>query len=299
MTAFAMNRNYFPGKAIGNDGYIGAIIDKHAWADKTKSPRIIFTGGSSVCFGIDSKMVEQHTGMPVVNMGLNGSLGLEFILNQAKYIARPSDVVILSVEYYLSKEGSYKFKKEAERLYPPAGTFFEHSIKNRLNDFFIEDLQHNFHITFMHLMGRKTREFPKNVVYSRSSFNENGDVVRNFDPHPSHEFVNKFVLDYQVNPDIPLLNDFKEFADKKGIKVYFVYPPLDAAVYKPKEKVISKIAQEYAEEMKIKTLNTPQDALLPDSLFYDNEYHLIPAGRKARTEHVLQLMKAHNIVPIK
>lgn len=299
LLAFIMNRNYFPGKATGNDGYIGAIVDKHAYADKTKSPRIIFSGGSSLAFGIDSKMIAQKTGLPVVNLGLNGSLGLEFILNQARYVAKPADIVIVSVEYYLSKEGSYKFKKEAERLYPPAGKFFEHTINQRLNDFFIEDLKHNFYITFSHLTGRKLREFPKNVVYSRSSFNENGDVVRNFDPQPSHDFIDKFSLNYMANPDLPLLNSFKEYADKNKIRVYFLYPCLDEAVYKPVAAVINRIADEYKNEMKIQTLNKPIDSVFPDSLFYDTEYHMIPKGREIRTRKILEILKTQHIVPVK
>lgn len=296
---FIMNRNYFPAKATGNDGYIGAIVDKHAYADKTKAPRIIFCGGSATAFGVDSKMIEQKTGLPVVNMGLNGSLGLEFILNQAKYVARPSDIVIVSVEYNLSAEGSYKFKKEAVRIYPPAANFFSQSISQRVSDFFVEDFQHNFHITFANLTGKKLREFPKNVVYSRSSFNENGDVVRNFDPHPSHDFLKKFELPHIPNPDIAPLNSFKTFADKNKIRVYFLYPPLDAEAYNKKQHVVGLIEEEYQKGMHIPMLNKPVDAILPDSLFYDTEYHLNMAGKKIRTEKILELLKGKNIVPVK
>lgn len=296
---FIMNRNYYPNKAKGNDGYIGAIVDKHAYADKTKSPRILMIGGSSVAFGIDSKMLEQRTGLPVVNMGLNGSLGLEFILNQARYIARPSDIVILSVEYNLSKEGSYKFKKEAERLYPPAGNFFEHTIQQRLNDFFVEDFQRNFAITYAHLTGKKIKPFPKNVVYSRSSFNENGDIVRNFDPHPNHDFTSKVKLNEIENPDLPLLNEFKKFADEKKIRTYFLYPCFDREVYNRNKKVVDRIEKEYKDDLKIPMLNTSADAVYPDSLFYDNEFHLNMEGKKIRTEHLVELLKKNNVVAIK
>ena len=299
LLVFIMNRNYFPAKAKGNDGYIGAIVDKHAYADKTKTPRIIFVGGSATAFGIDSKMIEQQMGMPVINMGLNGSLGLEFILNQARYIARPTDIVIVSVEYNLSTEGSYKFKKEAVRLYPPAGKFFSRTPGQRINDFFIADFQQNFHVTFARLTGGKLPEFPKNVVYSRSSFNENGDVVRNFDPHPSHDFLDKFELPHIANPDIAPLNSFKAFADENKIRVYFLYPPLDVEAYQKKKHVVSLIEQEYKDGMHIPALNNAVSALLPDSLYYDTEYHLNMAGKKVRTQKILQLLKEKNIVPVK
>ncbi|OOQ59491.1 hypothetical protein [Mucilaginibacter pedocola] len=296
---FILNRNYFPAKAKGNDGYVGAIVDKHAYADKTKSPRIIFCGGSSTAFGVDSKMVEQRTGLPTVNMGLNGSLGLEFILNQARYIARPSDIIILSVEYNLSTEGSYKFKKEAARLYPPAANFFSRTISQQLNDFFIFDFQHNFKTTYTNLTGGKLPEFPKNVVYSRSSFNENGDIVRNFDPHPSHDFLEKFELPHIPNADIDPMNSFKAFADEHNIKVYFVYPPLDDKAYEAKKRVVGIIQREYEDGLRIPMLDNAADAILPDSLFYDTEYHLTMAGKKVRTERLLELFKKKGVVAVK
>lgn len=300
LAVFLMNRNYFPGKAKGNDGYIGAIVDKHAYADKTKAPRIILTGGSSLAFGIDSKMIEKHTGRPVINLGLNGSLGLDFMLNQTRYVMRPTDIVILSAEYYLSKEGSYKFKKEAERIYPPAGKFFDHSLKQRLTDFFVEDFQRNFHITFLNLTGGKLPTFSKNVVYSRSSFNENGDIIRNFEPHPSHDFLTKVNGDYQEVLDIELINKFIEDANKKNVTVYFLFPCLDEVIYKKKAAAIAEVSEKYYQEMKVKKfLNKPEDSVFPDSLFYDTEYHLAPKGRQVRTERLVELLRKHKIVPMR
>lgn len=296
LLAFAMNRNYFPTKAMGSDGYIGAMVDKHTYAEKMKSPRIIFVGGANVAFGIDSKAIAAATGLPVVNMGLNASFGLDFMLNEAKAIARPKDIIIISPEYFLSVDGDYKFKKEAERMYPPAGKYFNHTPSQFLHDFFIDDLQHNFFITFSNLTGHPTRKFPTNVVYSRTSFNENGDVVRNFDPHPSHEFLKKVVIDYQKNLDIAPLNSFKEFADTHHIKTYFLYPCLDEQIYKSRIKVIEAIHRDFKKEMKIELLNTPEDSVFPDSLFYDTEYHLTLKGKQLRGEKIIRLLKGKMII---
>jgi hypothetical protein len=295
LLVFAMNRNYFPTKAMGSDGYLGAMVDKHAYAAKLASPRIIFAGGSNVAFGTDSKSIQNATGLPVVNMGLNASLGLEFMLNELRDIARPNDIVVISPEYYLSVYGDYKFKKEAQRIYPPAGKYFKQTPAQFLHDFFIDDLQKKFYITFSHLTGHQIRHFPTNVVYSRGSFNQNGDVVRNFAPHPSHDFLKKFVLDYQKNPDIPLLNDFKDFADAHHIRVYFIYPSLDQLAYNRKSKLITSIDAEFRKNMRITMLNYPEDSVLPDSLFYDTEYHLIPQGSHLRGQQIIKLLKQNGI----
>ncbi|TWR30451.1 hypothetical protein FPZ43_05785 [Mucilaginibacter pallidiroseus] len=292
---FICNRNYFPAKAKGNDGYMGAMVDKHHFADSHQSPRIIFCGGSNIAFGINSKRIQDSTGLPTVNLGTTGSLGLDFILNEARRTARLKDIIIISSEYYLSNDGSYAAKKEALRIYPPAGKYFKQTPQQWLHDFFVEDLQRNLTVTLSTLLHVQRKGFPTNVVYSRSSFNENGDVVRSFDPHPSHEFLKTFDLKYKLNPNIQLLNDFKDYADKNGMAVYFIYPSFPQSLYNANAKVIDAYERDMQSGIKIKILNHPKDALFADSLFYDTEYHLVPQGRELRTDKIIELLRKEKI----
>lgn len=62
--------------AIG-EGYKAATIDKHCLLQQQPSPRIIFVGGSSTAFGIDSHYVKQKLKYNSVNMGLNAGSGAE------------------------------------------------------------------------------------------------------------------------------------------------------------------------------------------------------------------------------
>src|SRR5438105_4157685 len=91
--------------------FMAAIIDKHKQIDIIKSPKIILGGGSNLAFGIDSKKLETAFNMPVINMGLHAGLGLTFILNELKYSIKKNDIVFLSIEYGLGKEGKYSLKK--------------------------------------------------------------------------------------------------------------------------------------------------------------------------------------------
>ncbi|MFA6085704.1 hypothetical protein [Mucilaginibacter sp.] len=291
VTAYICNRNYYPAKAKGNDGYLGVIVDKHNFADKTKSPRIIFCGGSNIAFGIDSKRIADSTGIPVVNLGLHGSLGLDYMINEVKHVARPSDIIIISPEYKLSVEGDHRMKKEAQRIFPQAGSYFSPNFRQFMNDFFIEDLQKNFSVTLAKLFNRKPKGFPANVVYSRTSFNEYGDVVRNFDKNPSHKFLKNYDMTYAYFPGMELLNSFKTYANENNIRVYFLYPCFPESLYKQKLSVINAFNRDFESDLKIKLLNKPADAVFPDSLFYDTEYHLIPKGRELRTDKIIKLFR--------
>src|SRR5512138_1550398 len=79
--------------------YIAAIQDKEALLLNTKSPRIIFVGGSNLAFGIDSKRVEEELGLSVINFGLHADLGMETSLNFIEKHAAPGDIIVLVPEY--------------------------------------------------------------------------------------------------------------------------------------------------------------------------------------------------------
>jgi len=289
-----LNRNYFPVEFGVNDSFMVAMIDKHAYANSVKSPRIIFCGGSNLAFGINSKKIADSVGLPVVNLGLHAGLGLDFMLSEVKAVSRPSDIIIFSPEYFLTSDGSYKLKKLAERVYPLSKQFTHLTLRQLINDYFVEDLQYNLSKT----LGRLTPETEiarPATVYSRSSYNKYGDVVRNFEPNPSHAFLNNYSMEYSHFEGIELLNNFKLNADKEGIRTYFIYPCFPASLYKAKRKVIEKYADDIQTSLKIKILNRPISEVYNDSLFYNTEYHLIPQGRELRTQKIIKLLTANKI----
>jgi hypothetical protein len=294
VTIFILNRNYFPSKLSLSSNYDGAIVDKHDYANHIRSPRIIFCGGSNVAFGINSPEIAEATHLSVVNLGLLGGLGLDFILNEAKYTARPSDIVVLSPEYYLSPEGVYSYKKDIVRIFPPAAEYFTPTLSQIADDFFIEDLKNNLPNTIS-VIARLKNTAPKPSVYLRSSFNENGDVVKNFVPVPPLDFSANKGLTYGYYGGIKLLNNFKVFASRHHISVYFMYPCYPLSLYNGSNKAIEMMAADFKDDLKIKILDKPGDAVLPDSLFYNTEYHLNPHGRELRTQRIISLFKSNHI----
>ena len=109
-------------KPVDYSGYAAAIIDKMQILADAGSPKIVFIGGSSLAFGLDSQEIEKNTGITVVNMGLHANLGLRFMTEQVKEYLAPGDIVVISPEYEyfydnsLNGEGEYLL--ETLRLYP-------------------------------------------------------------------------------------------------------------------------------------------------------------------------------------
>ena len=67
----------------------------------TDQPRLLITGGSGAHYTIDSDLLQQGLGIPVVNLGLDGPIGLDVILPSIIDRVQSGDTVLLIPEYLL------------------------------------------------------------------------------------------------------------------------------------------------------------------------------------------------------
>ena len=266
--------------------YISAIIDKHTNLKRVKGHKIIFAGGSNLAFGINSKSIEDSLKVPVINLGLYGSLGMNFMINELKDCVQPGDIVFLSIEYFLSKDGDYQLKKYVSSIYPPSRNYFTQ----------------NLYLDFKNIFKTKQEEFKTFIdgykeypAYSRKAFDEYGDAIAHLDMPSSTVLAGKVVLGYGEWDGIELLNDFGKFCFKKNIPVYFLYPNFPKTEYKINFQAINSLKKQIDNDLKIPVLNNPEDFVLADSCFYDTIYHLNKNGRKLRTERLIALLKPLNL----
>jgi hypothetical protein len=76
--------------------------EKVAIAANIKSePRLLVTGGSGAHYTINAKELEKGLGMPVINLGLDGPVGLDVILPSILEQVRKGDTVLLIPEYLI------------------------------------------------------------------------------------------------------------------------------------------------------------------------------------------------------
>ena len=71
--------------------------------------KAVFTGGSNVLFGVDSKQFGQETGRPSLNFGCAAGLGPELILHLLKPMLKQGDLVVMCWEF-----GHYKFTRSGQ-----------------------------------------------------------------------------------------------------------------------------------------------------------------------------------------
>jgi hypothetical protein len=291
-----LGRNYH--LSAEKSDYMAAIIDKHALLERTSPPRLILAGGSNLAFGIDSKRIEDSIGLPVINLGLHGGLGLDFIINEIKLSAKSKDIVIISIEYYLPIDGVYTLKKNAASFLFFANRFYKHNYCIDLKSFFFEEMQINIHnnITYLFKKDIKVKtNFDTSSIYARSSFNLHGDVVRHLNKPLPGKLTDKRNFTYTKWDGVKSLNEFSEYAKSNNIKVYFVFPNYPESEYILNKEVFIKYASDLKQELEIPILNNPDDFVFADSLFFDTVYHLNKKGREKRTNLLIKVLLANNI----
>ena len=76
--------------------------EKSAIAAQIQGPRrLIVAGGSGVHYTINSDLLQKKLGIPVVNFGLQGDIGLNTTTAMILEKVRPGDVILLISEYLM------------------------------------------------------------------------------------------------------------------------------------------------------------------------------------------------------
>lgn len=78
-----------------------AYQHKIAAANKANGARVLVVAGSNAMFGIDSAQLEAYWRRPVINLAVNAGLGLPYILDVSRRVARAGDVILMPMEYAL------------------------------------------------------------------------------------------------------------------------------------------------------------------------------------------------------
>ncbi len=272
------------------NNYLAAAMDKHDILYSTESPKIILVGGSNLAFSVDSEKIEERFGMPVVNMGLHGDLGLGFMLNEVESAVGSGDIIIIFPEYelfykipldgYPRELGSViKFCPECiSGIRTPAQIF-------------------NVAAGFLQMSeGDILRGIKKNTkpdkVYFRQAFNKRGDLVSHL--KQADKFApNNHVYEIEIispNPAIKLLNAFYRSADLANAQVLYMFPAIPVDEYNAQEEEFQAFNDLLNSELDIPIIGTPQDFIYSEDFFYDTVYHMNRVGRDARTEHIIELL---------
>ena len=288
-----------------DDNYLAAVLEKDRIIRAAPSPKLVLVGGSNLAFGIDSKMLQDSLGLPVVNMGLYAKLGLKYMLAQVRPYVKRGDIVVVVPEYdqFYGDFANGDHTLSTALLYAPndrVGDFIgSYSVVDVVFRPRVENARRSFLRAAAAAVGKENQFFPPdtNPVYNRRSFNSFGDVVSHLGRegmNPDSIFVGPLPAMQTFNEEtIDFLNGLAKHAERNGARVYFMFPSYIDRALERNSAQIDSLRAKLDQNLRIPILGTARDFAYPGSHFFDTRYHLNEAGRSARTRQMAAMLSQY------
>lgn len=275
---------------VYQDSFLAEINDKYSLLKKTDSKKIVFIGGSSLPFGINSKLIEESfPDYKVVDFGLYATLGTKFMLDISRNEINKDDIVIISPELNPQTYSLY-FNPKAVLKATDGFSKITHQlkIKDKLS------LLYNY----FDFAKEKYEEKPVEIagIYRHDSFNEYGDIKverknnilpYGFDPNQTiktdSSLLNEEFFEY-VNKYIKKMN-------KKDAKCLFNFSPCNNMGTLSSSETRTAFSDKLRSKINCEFLLDINDCVMDYRYFYDTNYHLNTAGSLFYTRLLINALR--------
>lgn len=267
------------------DNSLFANIDKQERLKTITGRKIVLVGGSNLPFGVKSHMIEEQTGIPVVNMGLHAGLGMNYILSEVEASIHENDIVIVSLEYhhFLSKA----MYNGEDVLVAMAFDVNRESMRHIKLPQWISLLPNICLYSSKKLINIHAKPIDEfEVLFTRESFNEYGDEVAHYGLASTIKSGEKPTLSTDIYPkSIKRLQEFANVVETKQATLLLVACPYPEKQYYQDSAIINKITREI-QKSGLDFCIKPEDCIFPDSLMFNSFFHLSEEGATIRTEQL-------------
>jgi len=289
---------------IGNDTKSSQWVDdlyKYKESIELSSPKIVTVAGSNGLFGIDSKMLSDAFGYPVLNDCVNAGVELPVILLHAKRVIGRGDIVIVPLEYPLYSYNGEGGEQMIDHLYAR-----EPKMLDKLG--FLERFWIFWHIGYDRLYrGYFDGDDEKSLtgLYGVHNIDKNGDQIKTelkyqmeqmrAEIDRADENPHRYGKEYKSDAlGWEYLKKFVKWCNSREVKVIFVPSTLmDNSLYH-NNKIESWYYSNLSNIAKSKGLNfvgEPYDYMYDKSLYFNTDFHLINRGREIRTKKLIEDLK--------
>lgn len=273
--------------------FLAASIDKHALLQSQRSPRLIFIGGSSLAFGVNSATIAQSCSRHPINMALHAALGLKFMLNEVEPYVRGNDWIIVAPEYqqFVQVSGQSAWLVNILEVDPSNARYFD---SRQWASIFDTGFIQRFGIITRSVLDHPERLFSQNTLvlhtrpyYRRRGFDQNGDMVAHLNENPrplGHKEFQLLYRDESIQDAIAVINQFTRKAEARGARVFFSHPPLPREVFDQNHAMVDRLESELKAKLIAPQLDSAEELVFPIGSFFDTWYHLAAPGVQKRTQ---------------
>ena len=275
--------------------FMGELKHKVQLLRETEGKRIILMGGSSVAFGIDSALLEQHfPDYRVVNFGMYAALGTTVMLDLSEPYIREGDIIILIPEQQAQTLSDYF---DAAVMWQGVDGAYE---------LLLSLTPEQQGMMLGHFPGFAAQKFAwllrgnppqPEGVYRRDSFNGYGDI--------SCDLCSRNMMPGGFDTATPIRFDSSlvtaEFAERvnayavsvreKGASLWYAFCPMNAAAVVT-DSDVDGFYTSLQERLSFPIIGNPHDSILEPGWFYDTNFHLNASGKIVYSRNLIRGMKA-------
>lgn len=278
-----------------SQSYTSALNDKLERLKSIEENKIILVGDSNLAFGINSEMIEKELGMPVVNMGLHGSIGDAYYEELVKPYIKKGDIVIIAPGVF-KMEGFFDDKSLVIMTLEKNSELWEAVPTEEKWELILAYPYYAYSCLTKWISG--TGNQVAATSYSRDAFNEYGDVVKRpaeYGKTQQELFGNKKTVSTpKYNAAFfDRINAYQEFVTAKGaVLLMTTYPvvdyqdPLGVKKFETFETVLR-------ENLNCPIISRYEDYFFAKEYFYDTGRHLTQEGADLRTAQLIQDLKQY------
>lgn len=265
--------------------YQASLIDKVERAENIDEPKIVLLGNSNLAFGMDSEKIEEAIHMPVVNMGLHGGVGNVFHERMALLNVNEGDIYIICHSSY-ADNGEIGNK-----------SLIWITIENHFDLWRIlrmEDVKSMFEAypaylkKCLSLWITRDGNIDAGGVYSRSAFNEYGDIEWE-DNGCIYDFSEYQSSVPKISDNVvERLNNLSEYLESKGATLLLAAYPIADTPNRSSDEEFINFENELKEKMIAPVVSHYTDYIYPCDYFFDTNLHLNNVGKHARTNQLIE-----------
>lgn len=259
--------------------------EKAAIAAQTEAPRrLLIAGGSGAHYTINADLIAEELGIPVINLGLDGPVGLNAILTLLAEKVQPGDIVLLVPEHQILLD--------EDGIGDRTGGFVLSLGRPGLGDIPPKQLAQEILLAGVPTLRAATKSAWDLVEEGRLTGYYDAPLTDRGDPTHFKPRTGEW---WQMTFDKPIsdraearIKDFKETVEAKGATLVLSLPWVYADRTDPDTQQSVRETAKRLEAIAPTIYNPDTLNLQMDSdLFADTHYHLLPDARKLRSRQIV------------
>lgn len=283
-----------------HEDYLAAANDKLRRLESTEPPRILLVGGSSMAWSTNSPVLETTLRRQVINCAYHAGLGLGFREAEVMQCARPTDVVVLSIEWGVFPDKPRpRIVTQLSLAAPQTLRFMNGRDRKLILDGILpaarmplaalaEDFKRYGLSAYSRASARRAKTFRL-----RENFNGQGDFTGHYGV-PPFGFEGRGMEVPTVDElarGVERLNRLHAWCRTRKITLVYLLPFIPESFRQhnpPLEECLTLLKN----RLTIPILN-PDEFVMPDDAFFDSAYHLQEGPGKRRSERMATWLAAY------